>query len=152
LLTLHCLTTKKDLLKNTWPEHPDYHNIKSAYDTLLQIAQFVEDSQEASFNIAKIIAIQQELVGKTADKLKLLQPGRKLVREGEMTERTDSGAVKKRYVYLFSDLLLITTQKKSAHKKVTAHHLLENLSALRKGMSWRQVPVCACACAGLIES
>ena len=81
---------QQDLLKNTWPEHPDYANISSAHETLLNIAQFVEDSQEASINISKIISVQQELVGKTAERLKLLQPGRKLIREGEMNERIEA--------------------------------------------------------------
>lgn len=123
---------QQDLLKNTWPEHPDYANISSAHETLLNIAQFVEDSQEASINISKIISVQQELVGKTAERLKLLQPGRKLIREGEMNERIEGGTMKKRYVYLFSDLLLITSPKKVG-KKVCSHHLLENLTGIRMG-------------------
>jgi hypothetical protein len=57
----------KDLRDKTWNAHPDFSNLNQAYKKFLEITQFVEDSQEKSHQISKVIAIQSELVGRKAE-------------------------------------------------------------------------------------
>ena len=57
----------KDLRDKTWEAHPDFANLSQAYKKFLEITQFVEDSQEKSHQISKLVAIQSELVGRKAE-------------------------------------------------------------------------------------
>jgi hypothetical protein len=52
-----------DLLKNTWPEHRDYKNIKQAVKTMREIASLVNEKKRESENIERVLAIEAKIDG-----------------------------------------------------------------------------------------
>eukprot|EP01096_Ripella_sp_DP13-Kostka_P012677 TRINITY_DN5349_c0_g2_i2.p1 TRINITY_DN5349_c0_g2~~TRINITY_DN5349_c0_g2_i2.p1 ORF type:complete len:600 (+),score=275.46 TRINITY_DN5349_c0_g2_i2:497-2296(+) len=110
-----------DMLKNTWVEHPDFNDLKNAVLEIKEVALYVEAAQERFHNMNKIISIQSSLVGKKAEGLKLLSPGRVFVKEAllNMQEYSSTGSpmVKQRKLFLFNDILVITKPKKEKETK-----------------------------------
>jgi len=52
-----------DLLKNTWPEHSDYKNIKQAVKTMREIASLVNEKKRESENIERVLELEAKIDG-----------------------------------------------------------------------------------------
>jgi len=105
-------------------------NLTKALERVAEVADFVE---EKSNNLAlreRVIEIQEKLTGKLKD-VKLLEPGRKFIRECDATVIEKEGSSHKdRHLFLFSDLLLITRPHKNQWEVKTVLHL-DKLSSIK---------------------
>lgn len=91
----------EDLSKNTSQDHPDYEGVMKALDKVLFIAKEVDQAILEHKNRARLLQIQKKFI----ENVKIIEAGRFLIKEGELTKicRKDN---KKFAFWLFSDLLL----------------------------------------------
>lgn len=122
----------RDLWSATWPSHPDYNNLMTAYSKMEEITQFVEDGKEKNHNISKIAEIQSKLMGKKSENLHLVKPGRILLREGELVEIIKGDQLKSRYVHVFTDFILITKPRKGGKLEIRHAAPLYKMSSIKQ--------------------
>eukprot|EP00029_Vermamoeba_vermiformis_P006524 TRINITY_DN2581_c0_g1_i1.p1 TRINITY_DN2581_c0_g1~~TRINITY_DN2581_c0_g1_i1.p1 ORF type:complete len:524 (-),score=114.43 TRINITY_DN2581_c0_g1_i1:11-1582(-) len=96
----------RELLKYTWPTHPDYNNIKQALDQLQEVANHVNDSIKQATRMDQLLRIEQAF----GWQLSLMDPARKFVREGRLMKVT-SRFVVETYYFLFNDMLIYAYKK-----------------------------------------
>lgn len=106
----------RDLLNNTWADHIDYEDLRDAVEKVRSVAQYVEDFQEESYNVAKVREISQSLSGKNKEFLaSLVAPHRRFVRESDVdVVSREKGLRKSLHIILFNDLVVFTRQKRSS--------------------------------------
>lgn len=90
-----------DLLRHTEDSHPDRPCLEKALEKIKTIADHIDKSVEEYKHYEAVMQIQKKLSGK----IKLLQPGRKLIKEGILV-KTCRKTKKSRMFWLFSDLLI----------------------------------------------
>ena len=125
----------KEILKNTWDTHEDYEPVKEALQNVSVTAQAIEDAQEKFDNMNKIIDIQNSLKqGRKEERLKLLQPDRKFLRDGALNvrEMNSDAEFRRRKLILFNDLLLVTKQllDRTGKKKKTTDRSTPDLKVI----------------------
>jgi hypothetical protein len=54
----------KELLKNTWPDHPDYVFLGQALDKIQETAAYVNDRAKEAESQSKMVTLQHQIVGK----------------------------------------------------------------------------------------
>jgi len=103
-------------------------NLKKALGKVSEIADFVEDQGNNLALRERVIEVQEKLTGKIKD-VKLLEPGRKFIRECDASVSEKEG-IKDRHLFLFSDILLVTRSHKGTFevKKVL---YLEKISSIK---------------------
>lgn len=108
----------KDLLKHTWPDHPDYGNLTKALGLITDTANYVNQKKMEAENIQKCMAIQATLSGKNLESL--IDPHRRFVREGALKEVNDKGKLKQKWYILFNDILVHCEMSKTMTKSLTS--------------------------------
>jgi len=104
----------KELIKYTPAEHQDYDQLNVALNKIKDITEFVNTNKKKAENLQKIISIQTSLEGSIKS---LFHLNRILVNEGSFMVMTGSGKkTKHRYLYLFNDVLLITSVIQKGNK------------------------------------
>jgi hypothetical protein len=98
----------KDLLKNTWPEHPDYTQLERGSKLVKTMANSINESKRESELMDQALLIQRKFVGLKED---LLLPHRRFIMQGILQEAERGVPVMPRRVFLFSDILVISDEK-----------------------------------------
>ncbi|EGC29927.1 hypothetical protein DICPUDRAFT_4855, partial [Dictyostelium purpureum] len=88
-----------DLFKHTWPEHPDYENLKNALDKLKDVASFLNERKRESENFQKFTEIQSILVGKVPQ---LFTPSRRYINNISFFNNKKLETI----VYIFNDVVI----------------------------------------------
>jgi len=105
----------KNLLEHTWKEHCDYNNIEQALQQITTTAIYVNDKHREADNIQKMLNIQSSLYGKKL--VNLVDPQRRFMREGCLTEIKLKGKGKPRWFILFNDLMVKCKMSNTLMKK-----------------------------------
>eukprot|EP00727_Mastigamoeba_balamuthi_P012485 m51a1_g786 putative domain containing protein (416) ;mRNA; r:625356-627153 len=95
----------QDLVKHTPASHADYDKLCSALSKVQEIAVSINEKKRDAESQAKILEIDELVGGKPES---LVKPYRYYVFEGALTEIGPDGTAKPAYVYLFSDIMLVT--------------------------------------------
>eukprot|EP01130_Rhizamoeba_saxonica_P000495 TRINITY_DN1047_c0_g2_i1.p1 TRINITY_DN1047_c0_g2~~TRINITY_DN1047_c0_g2_i1.p1 ORF type:complete len:1360 (+),score=307.61 TRINITY_DN1047_c0_g2_i1:12-4091(+) len=98
-----------DLLKNTWSEHPDYDNVFSALDLVIQAGKNANEKAREKANIEEVRKISSKLEGFRD----LATPLRRIMGKynfSELVEDNDVYAEEKRILYLFNDILIVAKE------------------------------------------
>ena len=105
-----------DLLKNTFPEHPDHRDVQQALVKMKQVGDFINESKRDSENNAKQVEVANCMVGKVPGGI--FGPSRRFIREGPIRILDKKNQeLQSRYLHLFNDMLLISKPKKGdSHK------------------------------------
>eukprot|EP01087_Luapelamoeba_hula_P024917 TRINITY_DN9653_c0_g2_i2.p1 TRINITY_DN9653_c0_g2~~TRINITY_DN9653_c0_g2_i2.p1 ORF type:complete len:549 (+),score=102.94 TRINITY_DN9653_c0_g2_i2:51-1697(+) len=90
-----------DMVKHTWPGHPDYENLRSATERISEIAGHINERKREGEKMQKLLFIANHLGGK--HRLELVAPGRTFVLEGLFNE----GSKEEVIGFLFNDLLVL---------------------------------------------
>lgn len=95
-----------DFIKNTEPTHVDYEKLKKSFAVLLEVANQVNAAAKQQEEIENMLKVAKKFMD--YKELGLIQPGRKIIMEGNMLKvcRKEN---KKRRFFLFSDLFLYAT-------------------------------------------
>jgi len=107
----------KELLKYTLLADPGYASLEKAYVKINEVASYVNDKTRYFASRSQVAELQVSI--NLADNLQLVQPDRRLVRDGLFTECTPEIDKKKwhtRQYILFNDLLLVVRPKKKTSK------------------------------------
>ncbi|KAL6069493.1 hypothetical protein QOT17_007521 [Balamuthia mandrillaris] len=106
----------QELQKHTEEDHADHQALLEALRLITEVAAFIEKKADESENISKMISIQSRLQGKYS----VIQPDRKLIKEGYMEVWSRrSRKQKKRVMFLFNDILLETKIARKTSRVLT---------------------------------
>eukprot|EP00012_Vannella_robusta_P001244 CAMPEP_0206192088 /NCGR_PEP_ID=MMETSP0166-20121206/5746_1 /ASSEMBLY_ACC=CAM_ASM_000260 /TAXON_ID=95228 /ORGANISM="Vannella robusta, Strain DIVA3 518/3/11/1/6" /LENGTH=546 /DNA_ID=CAMNT_0053608509 /DNA_START=241 /DNA_END=1881 /DNA_ORIENTATION=- len=97
-----------DLLKHTWQDHPDYNNLQEATKKLQDLTAFLDTKEQEAENLTRLVKIAAEFQGML--KINLAEAHRKFIREDTFNGQN---------VYLFNDILLITSAQPAQPTKST---------------------------------
>jgi len=103
----------KELLKYTETNHPDYSVVTKALEKVSGVALLHNERKRSADERNAVLRVYQAVLPELKD---LITPTRRLLFEGPVTELR---AKCKQYLFLFSDLLLIT--KKENNKYILKH-------------------------------
>ncbi|GAM22338.1 hypothetical protein SAMD00019534_055130 [Acytostelium subglobosum LB1] len=109
-----------ELLKHTNPTHPDYLDLEKALAEMKKVTSEANEAIKRSEARAKVLEIQKLFVGD----VDLVAPHRFFVYEGVLT-KVCRKACKKRFVFLFSDMLVYGSSippKLLMHEKINLDH------------------------------
>lgn len=98
----------RELRKTTRVEDPDYEQLSSALQALKGIAEFVNEGIRTYERSERVFRIQQVLSGYDM----LIQPGRICLKEGSLFESKGGGSARLRHVFLFNDILVVTSKSR----------------------------------------
>ena len=94
----------EDVIKNTPDCHPDKKSLKEALEQIDALAWHINDQLREHEDSLRMLDIQRSLVGNCP---KILAPGRKLVRQGNLMKVPRAGgAAQTRYFILFTDAIM----------------------------------------------
>jgi hypothetical protein len=113
-----------DLLRHTWPEHPDLADLQAALSRVEQLASSLDEAEQAAANLQKMIELARLLQGRCMEQLRLVQPHRRFVREGILHRlRSSKPSARPRPVLLilFNDLLLWVKPPSHSHSHSHSH-------------------------------
>ncbi|XP_053552936.1 rho guanine nucleotide exchange factor 39 [Bombina bombina] len=97
----------QDLAENSLPGSSDTPGLSRALDSLRQVCQYIRGLSKCQENDRQLKRVQKMLKGR---QLQIVNPGRRFIREGWLFLVPPSGEdVKHRMMFLFSDLLLVTS-------------------------------------------
>ncbi|EGC30399.1 hypothetical protein DICPUDRAFT_99548 [Dictyostelium purpureum] len=100
----------KDMISHTWQTHPDYEQLKQAFDKINLVAENMNEMRKEAESIMKLAEIQEKLDGDN----QLAKSHRRFVKEGEFFEILNKGKKTPIVLYLFNDSLAITRPNKSS--------------------------------------
>ena len=104
----------KELIKHTTCDHPDYHLLQEAqkevHELALKINQMEKEANETEANANRVKELEHLIEGV----IDLYQPDRSFIRYDFVTIPGGLGIKKDRCLFLFSDLLLITSIKRKS--------------------------------------
>ena len=104
----------QELVKRSTEDHPDFILLNTALKSVTKQATEINEGCEKAENILKTMEIARNI-----DIENLVVPGRKFIRMDEVTEfKVDSSHTVPHKCYLFSDLIILSTEKRS--KKINA--------------------------------
>lgn len=100
----------RDLIKDTPEDHPDLGPLQQAFEKIEKVVEYVNERKRHAEILQKTFQIQEQIEG--GEKLDLVGPGRKFVRDGLFNIYVRN--VKREWkIYLFTDLVVITKPKKN---------------------------------------
>ena len=115
----------QELLKNTDESHVDYANLVGAQAKLETVVAVVNENSRQTEGVKNSMAVQTKFF----ERLNIITPTRKLVREDQMYQvpageerKTKSKLIKKehqRHMFLFNDLFLISRMSKEDKDKLS---------------------------------
>ena len=99
----------RELLKSTPQTHPDYEDLIFALDQINDLVDRVNSNAKEVGNIQAITNVENS-VAMLPEGLKLLMPGRYMLREGRFLRHSGKTgkAPAEHYLFLFSDMLILT--------------------------------------------
>lgn len=102
----------RELLKATPQSHPDYEDLIFALDQINDLVDRVNSNAKEVGNIQSITNVES-IVAMLPEGLKLLMPGRYMLREARFLRHSGKTgkAPAERYLFLFSDMLILTKPK-----------------------------------------
>jgi len=98
----------EEVKKYTRLDHPDRKNIEEAIVSIKKIAALVNETKGDLDRTNDVTRVYTLLEQKPAE---LIQPHRRLMKEGEVIMYIEKRRNKPRYFYLFNDILLVTKKK-----------------------------------------
>lgn len=128
----------QDYCRHTPPTHAEHADARAALDAMRAVAATLVAAQRAHDSLARVVEVQEQLVGADDLQQQLLAPGRQYIAEGAVA-RVDAGAAalgaaRDYYVFLFSDLLICTKPlRRSRYKCKLALRLVEATLTPRDG-------------------
>lgn len=106
----------QELVKRTAEDHPDYATLNTALQSVAKQAAEVDEACNKAENILKIMEIS-----KSIGLDNLLKPGRTYIREDDVTEfKMESSSTVNHKCYVFNDILILSSEKKSKKTNVSA--------------------------------
>ncbi|KAK5583173.1 hypothetical protein RB653_004764 [Dictyostelium firmibasis] len=102
----------KDMIGHTWQTHPDYEQLKIAFEKINSVAENMNEMRKEAESIMKLAEIQEKLDGDQTQQL--AKSHRRFVKEGEFHEVLPKGKKSLIVLYLFNDSLAITRPNKSS--------------------------------------
>lgn len=127
----------RELLKHTSPTHADHATLQPALERIQELVNGLNEWQRAQEERRKLEELQTKIHG-CPD---LSRPGRDLLMNGILTyhrSKTSKGEV--RYVFLFSDILLVTKKMNLLTGAVST----SSSSGLVAATSWPELPKLEC--------
>lgn len=115
------------MVNNTLKYHPDYDNLANAFSMVTQLYEYIQYSIEQAENQAHLLNVQRRLVITDPQMLDIFSGPRKFIEEGHCTLITGKNK-KKRYLFLFDDLMLCTKPHTKATFRTKELFPLENLT------------------------
>lgn len=119
----------KDYLKNLTEESADYEDTKKALELVSTAANHTNDAMKKIDKFKKLLEIQENIY----DTTDLVSATRELVKEGRIVKiSARSGDHQDRYLFLFSDLLLLCSMRliPGPLYRLRAKFLIENLNVI----------------------
>lgn len=110
----------KELLKYTDKRNSDFMELPNAIDRLQKVAEFINERKRES---EKATELQQLHTRLTQCPFPLAQPGRHLIKEGEIHELSDLGKKKVRWLFVFNDLVVCTQLQRPRFGAITNDRL-----------------------------
>jgi len=105
-----------DIIKNTPRFHPDRTNLETARTEIDSVAWHINDQIKEQEDMKRMVDIERSIQGGVP---KIIKPGRKLVREGNLMKVNKNGNhAQARYVVLFSDMVMYCKYKGSFNEDV----------------------------------
>ena len=125
----------QDVLKNTAEEHPDYQNLCDAVDQISGVAKDIDEKMNEIEQTKKILEIQRKIVAGDLFET-LVAPKRCFLRKGQLLKcKLDKNIFTKDvdqvYLFLFSDLLLVTAKTVGSYQCKAVVPLGSNLVRLK---------------------
>jgi len=108
-----------DLIKHTPKDHADHADLLSALAKIKHIAAFLNENARLEMNKSKITSIQDSIFGNNGD---LVGWNRTFVREGKI--KVDGKSV---FVFLFSDMLIITKPARGGKHEFLKKYVFKNV-------------------------
>ena len=113
----------QELLKNTPTNHVDFANLDKALESINLMTEELEESKKEADHLERIIVMANILRGENLPEI--IVPGRRYIREGYLMKYTTR---KRRYFFLLSDLLIITTPQSDGTKLYKDSYTLMEIS------------------------
>jgi len=104
----------QEIIKQTEPTHADYHDLQEALERINMVVTVVNEATRNAEMVDKMLQIQSKL----SEKVQLVTPARKLIRDETVTLIKDGKRKEKRRYLLFNDLLVITKPAKMSGDKL----------------------------------
>lgn len=102
----------KDMLRHTPAEHPDYEKLSIVLPKMEEVANWINNEKSKFDNLTIIQTLSDTISGYEDSFLKL---GRRFLREGLLSQYiNDSMRSKQRYLFLFSDIILLTQPRRGS--------------------------------------
>jgi len=109
----------QDLLQHTEASMQDFIPLRSAVEDIKLTTNQINEHKRKADSTARILVVQEKIQSRS--KVTLLQPGRVLVREGLLGAVSSTGQERKIYVFVFSDFIFISKEKKKLMKTSTKY-------------------------------
>eukprot|EP01104_Vermistella_antarctica_P005915 TRINITY_DN16661_c0_g1_i1.p1 TRINITY_DN16661_c0_g1~~TRINITY_DN16661_c0_g1_i1.p1 ORF type:complete len:840 (+),score=178.22 TRINITY_DN16661_c0_g1_i1:140-2659(+) len=103
---IHYINLLNEMLKHTAASEPDHEELTKALLSVRNIADSIDQSSGPTSSVHEIMAIQARISSKVP--MSLLTPFRKFVKDQRFTFLTGRNKRKKRQVFLFNDIMLVT--------------------------------------------
>jgi len=99
----------REMIRHTPEGHPDYQTLENAFSKINAVVSDINEAQRQAEGLQRIMDLTDLIDGVDS----LVAPGRKFVKEGELTfyKSPKSKNGEKRTVFFFTDLILLTTKK-----------------------------------------
>jgi hypothetical protein len=102
----------RDLLNNTPPAHPDHAKLSVVLPKMEEVATYINTEKSKFDNLTVILNLSYLISGYTDS---FIKPGRKFIKEGYLKIYDEEASKsKRRYFFLFSDILLMTRPKRGS--------------------------------------
>ncbi|GAM26345.1 hypothetical protein SAMD00019534_095200 [Acytostelium subglobosum LB1] len=130
-----------DLVKNTWPDHPDYQDLTESLKRMQDVAMSINEKKREAENIQKVSEIQSNFVGKFEN---LAEPHRRFVHEGPLCVVAASGKESQRIFYLFNDVLVGAKSTTSGLLRKDGRKVKESIrmNLVTVKLMVKEVPIC----------
>ncbi len=96
----------RELVKHTWPMHPDFAVLDAGVERLSNIAMFLNEKKREAEALQRTFHVQ-EILDKGGSNVQVANGSRRYLHEGELYDNQGKAIV----VYLFSDLMVICGDK-----------------------------------------
>ncbi|KAL6046959.1 RhoGEF domain containing protein [Balamuthia mandrillaris] len=91
-----------DLVRHTWPEHPDHKNLALATERIQDVAAYINEKKREAEDVSTTIAVSRRITGKNF-KINIAEPHRRFVREGFF----NAGSKEELVIYIFNDMIVV---------------------------------------------
>eukprot|EP00824_Muranothrix_gubernata_P014919 TRINITY_DN3091_c0_g1_i3.p1 TRINITY_DN3091_c0_g1~~TRINITY_DN3091_c0_g1_i3.p1 ORF type:complete len:300 (-),score=58.80 TRINITY_DN3091_c0_g1_i3:10-909(-) len=92
-----------ELLKYTPEDHVDYESLTQALNSIQGVADYVNEHKREAEGLLKVVEIQAAM----GDSVQLVNPTRRLIRQGDVKEVYSRNKLKDRHLFLFNDLCVV---------------------------------------------